>query len=65
MIARMPWISQESPKSYFEKLQIKKKIGIMTHLTVKKIFKKINQTLQFLMVLSSLNPNITYLGEKL
>ena len=37
----------------------------MSHLTVKKgIFKKI-QSLQFLMVQGSLNPNIRFLGEKL
>ena len=41
------------------------KLGKMPPLTVKNgIFKKI-KSLQFLMVQSSLNPNMTFLGEKL
>ena len=46
----MPWISQESQK--------KLKIGKMTPLTVK-------NDLQFSLVQGSLNPKITFLGEKL
>ena len=58
----MAWISQESP-TYIEKLQ--KKIGKMTPLTVKKWYLKKFKSLQFHMVQGSLNPDITFLGEKL
>ena len=40
------------------------KIRKMTHLTVKMEFSKKFKSLKFLMVQGSLNPNITFLGEK-
>jgi len=58
----MPWISQESPKVM---LKNAKKIRKMTPLTVKMEFSKFFKSLQFSMVQGSLNPNITFLGEKL
>ena len=56
-------------KVYIEKLQQQKKMKKdkkkMTHLAVKMEFKKKFKRLQFFMVQGSLNPNITFLGEKL
>ena len=62
MIGHMPWISQESP-SYIEKMP--KKSEKRTHLNVRNGILKKFQSLQFLVVQGSLNPNITFLGEKL
>ena len=58
----MPWISQEH-QSYIQKLS---KIRKMTpSLTVKMEFSKNVKILQCLMLQGSLNPNMTFLGEKL
>ena len=63
MIGCMPRISQESPKLSWK---IAQKNGKIIPLTLKNgIWKKNVKSLQFLMVQDSLNPNITFLGEKM
>ena len=57
----MSWLYQYPPFHFHRS----KKIGKMTHLAVKMEFSKSVKSLQFIMVQGSLNPNITFLGEKL
>ena len=62
MIDRMPWISQELPKLYWK---IAKKIEKNDPFNRKKGILKKCQKSSISMVQGSLNPNITFLGEKL
>ena len=72
MIGHMPWLYHRSPFTgpiKMHAMDISKITKVilknMTHFSVKNgIFKKC-QNLQFIMVQGSLNPNITFLGEKL
>ena len=64
MKCRMPWISQELPKLYLINNPNNGKMAPLTKKN-KKFSNKKNKSLSFLFVQGLLNPNFTFLDEKL